>query len=188
MEQIEEYKEVEEVEEVEEKKCVSIQGTNTRYHMKKAMKIPKEITTKKYSNEYPEDYFSHETQLNLLKSEQREKYTNTNIHEPIQLKIAGYKQQDKKKGVWKEEDFISLEYVIEQLISCEIKCFYCKEPIYYLYKNTRYPKQWTIDRINNDIGHNVGNIVISCLECNLSRRRKDKDAYLFTKQLNIVKV
>ena len=48
-------------------------------------------------------------------------------------------------------------------------------------------KQWSLDRIDNNIGHNVGNLVIACLECNLKRRRRTDEKFLFTKQLNIVK-
>jgi hypothetical protein len=166
-------------------KSVSIQGTTTRYQMKKAMKIPKVVLSKKYEIEFPEEYFIHQKQLDLLKT--REKNKEAHI-QPILLKIGGYKQQDKKKGVFQETEFISIQYVIQQLIDCEMKCLYCQETVYYLYKSAREERQWTIDRINNDIGHNVGNIVISCLECNLKRRRKSKDAYLFTKQLTIQKI
>ncbi len=48
-------------------------------------------------------------------------------------------------------------------------------------------KQWTLDRINNDIGHNNGNLVVACLECNLKRRRTNKDAFMFTKNMVIVR-
>jgi hypothetical protein len=48
-------------------------------------------------------------------------------------------------------------------------------------------KQWSLDRINNDIGHNSGNLVVACLECNLKRRRTNKDAFLFTKNLTIIR-
>ena len=59
--------------------------------------------------------------------------------------------------------------------------------MYILYEKTREQKQWTLDRINNDIGHNTDNVVISCLECNLKRRKTNQSAFLFTKQLNLVK-
>jgi hypothetical protein len=180
----EEEKEEEEPEE-QESKSLSIQGTTTRYQMKKAMKIPKVVLSKKYETDFPEEYFTHEKQLDLLKLREKDKESHI---QPILLKIGGYKQQDKKKGVFQETEFISLKHVVQQLIECEMKCLYCQEPVYYLYKSAREERQWTIDRINNDIGHNVGNIVISCLECNLKRRRKSKDAYLFTKQLTIHKV
>ena len=56
-----------------------------------------------------------------------------------------------------------------------------------IYKEVRAKKQWTLDRIDNDIGHNNGNVIISCLECNLKRRRTNMDKFKFTKQLRIVK-
>ena len=39
----------------------------------------------------------------------------------------------------------------------------------------------------NDIGHNNGNLVVACLECNLKRRRTNKDAFMFTKNMVIVR-
>ena len=59
--------------------------------------------------------------------------------------------------------------------------------IYILYEHVREMKQWSLDRINNDIGHNNGNLVIACLECNLKRRRTNKDAFMFTKNMVIIK-
>ena len=68
-----------------------------------------------------------------------------------------------------------------------MKCHYCACETYLLYEFVREMKQWSLDRINNDIGHNKNNLVISCLECNLKRRRTNKDAFFFTKNLKIVK-
>ena len=48
--------------------------------------------------------------------------------------------------------------------------------------------QWTLDRIDNSIGHNKENVVISCLECNLKRRTTEIDRFTFTKQLKITKL
>ena len=59
--------------------------------------------------------------------------------------------------------------------------------MYILYKNVRDSKQWSVDRLNNDLGHDNDNIVLACLDCNLKRRRKSADKFLFTKQLNIIK-
>ena len=47
--------------------------------------------------------------------------------------------------------------------------------------------QWTLDRIDNDQGHNIDNILISCLECNLKRRCRSKDKFLMGKQLKIMR-
>jgi hypothetical protein len=48
-------------------------------------------------------------------------------------------------------------------------------------------KQWTLDRIDNDIGHNKKNLVIACLECNLKRKRTNKDKFMFTKNMKITR-
>lgn len=48
-----------------------------------------------------------------------------------------------------------------------------------LYKLVREPKQWTLDRIDNEYGHCVDNIVLSCLECNLKEDAQTKiNSYL----------
>ena len=72
--------------------------------------------------------------------------------------------------------------------SCKLICYYCNQSTLLLYENVREKKQWTLDRIDNDIGHNENNVVIACLECNLRRRRTNTSAFLFTKQLTIVRL
>jgi RNase P subunit RPR2 len=47
--------------------------------------------------------------------------------------------------------------------------------------------QWTLERMDNNKGHNNDNVVIACLDCNLKRRLQNKDAFLFTKQLTITR-
>ena len=73
------------------------------------------------------------------------------------------------------------------MVESKMKCFYCTCNMYLIYENVRQMNQWTLDRIDNSIGHNKNNLVISCLECNLKRRNIDKDKFLFTKRLNIKK-
>ena len=46
---------------------------------------------------------------------------------------------------------------------------------------------WTLDRIDNNIGHNKDNVVISCLACNLQKRRRGEEAFKFMKQMVITK-
>ena len=90
--------------------------------------------------------------------------------------------------MYDERKLINLEQVICKLQESGLKCLYCKEEIYLLYKLVREMKQWTLDRIDNDIGHFHDNVIISCLDCNLKRRKKSSNAFLFTKQMNIVRV
>ena len=68
-----------------------------------------------------------------------------------------------------------------------LKCRYCKKEINVLYDISREMTQWSVDRINNDLGHNIDNYHLACLECNLKRRRRSDENFLFTKQLHIIK-
>ena len=91
---------------------------------------------------------------------------------------------DKEFEYFKSE-FINLSYVIQLLIESGLRCHYCACESYLLYEIVRETKQWSLDRINNDLGHNKGNLVMACLECNLKRRRINKDAFFMTRNLKI---
>lgn len=100
-------------------------------------------------------------------------------------KIAGYKRQDVEKNVYQKNLFISLENVIDKLLCSKLKCFYCKQSCELLYKNMYSKQQWTLDRIDNDLGHNTDNVVISCLECNLKKGTMDSDRFKYGKQIGL---
>jgi hypothetical protein len=132
-------------------------------------------------------------QYNILKTLlEKDKLTNMTkitklIREHIKIKRTSYKQQDINKKRFNNVEFIEYGDIIELLIDCELKCHYCACEIFLLYTFVRETKQWTLDRINNDIGHNKANLVVACLECNLKRRRTNKDAFMFTKNLKIIR-
>jgi hypothetical protein len=102
--------------------------------------------------------------------------------------MSSYKHQDVLKNIFLESDFVTFDYVVDLLNKCELKCHYCSCEMYLLYEFVREMKQWSLDRIDNDIGHNKNNLVVSCLECNLKRRRTNKDAFFITKNLTITKL
>ena len=110
------------------------------------------------------------------------------IRRQINYKINSYKGQDVKKGLFLETDFVYYEYVLNLLIEKQLKCFYCRENVLLLYNYVRENKQWTLERIDNKIGHNRGNVEIACLLCNLRRRTMYHERYVFTKQLCVVKM
>ena len=64
-------------------------------------------------------------------------------------------------------------------------CHYCNEDMYVLYEKCRDMQQWSLDRIDNTIGHNIGNLVVSCLKCNLQRKNRDSNKFLETKSMVI---
>ena len=139
-----------------------------------------------------EEQLIHKQQLDVLKkllvcsSMKNGKYESKLVSH-IKSKICSYKHQDISKKKLNEEEFVSFDEVIKLLVNCELKCVYCSQDVFILYERVRESKQWSLDRINNDIGHNRGNLVIACLECNLKRRRTNKDAFMFTKNMVIIK-
>jgi len=111
------------------------------------------------------------------------------ILQQLKYKIGGYMNQDKLKQKLCLEKFVTLQDVIQLLKSSERNCYYCKEETQLLYENVREPKQWTLERLNNDFGHNNDNVVIACLSCNLRRKTMASERYVQTKAMtNIVKI
>ena len=136
------------------------------------------------------DYFN---QLKMLKSILDNKYNYVDEVSKIAIKqihrkIYGYKQQDLIKKIYNNNEFITFESIIDKMNQCELKCYYCCCEMNILYDISREIKQWTVDRINNDLGHNLTNFYLACLECNLKRRRRSDEKFLFTKQMKIVKI
>ncbi len=106
----------------------------------------------------------------------------------MRVKIDGYARQDKENGMIDElSAIISLDATIELLLIGKLKCTYCRECCQLIYKDVMAPRQWTLDRVDNDQGHNGGNVVLACLACNLQRRTMDAERFKFGKQLRVVK-
>jgi hypothetical protein len=158
-------------------KKICISGTNNRYMMKKVTKEP--IVEKKRVGNVELNFIN---QLDLISGQM-----NPAVEQQINRKISGYKQQDIKKGVYEDSQFINIDSIVNQMRETELKCYYCKVEMMIMYETVREAKQWTVDRVDNDIGHNMDNYHLACLSCNLKRRRTDDDKFLFTKQLGIVK-
>lgn len=134
-------------------------------------------------------WLEHYVQVNIInKLYLNMEFTDVKLIErDIKKKITGYKAQDLKKNIYSEKDFVNYDKVVQKLVESKLTCFYCNNNCYLIYDKVRQLNQWTLDRINNDYGHNKNNLVISCLKCNLQRRNIDKDKFLFTKQLKIKK-
>ena len=105
----------------------------------------------------------------------------------LKKKLNSYKQQDIKKNKYHSLTFITFSQLIEKLVISKLSCYYCRCEMYVIYENVKQPDQWTLDRLNNDQGHSNENTVVSCLKCNLERRRKTASGFKFAKQLVIKK-
>ena len=144
--------------------------------------------TKAWMNEITEKEMTTETQMHLLLQpfdpQNKKQFF---IYSQIRQKINGYKHQDILKEKLNNELFVDTSFVVRLLVDSQLKCFYCREEVDLLYKTVRDPKQWTLERVDNDYGHNKGNVEISCLSCNVKRRTMYYEKYRFTKQMVFVK-
>jgi hypothetical protein len=180
----------------ETKRSISITGTNNRYLIKRANRVKNEVKKRELINKYNINpvFLNCEKQLQLIKDIYYKSNEDENIQvksilqEEIERKISSYKQQDLIKKKYNEHLFIEIECILKKLIDNNMLCFYCKTPVLVLYEIVRELTQWSVDRVNNDEGHNKDNFVIACLNCNIKRRNTNSKKFLFTKQLNLVKV
>tara|TARA_Y100001970_G_C14164713_1_gene820606 strand:- start:774 stop:1208 length:435 start_codon:yes stop_codon:yes gene_type:complete len=141
----------------------------------------KRIILKKIEPAHDQCHFIHKIYMDLSFE------NGTNIINSIKKKINGYKQQDVKKNRLNNDDFITYDDLIEKLLLSKLICFYCKHKTLISYEEKRDPRQWTLDRIDNSLGHNKNNVLISCLKCNLERRTRDSNKFKFAKQMKIIK-
>lgn len=178
-------------------KIISITGTANKYQVKKLIsenknryeKIKKKrVQTEKWT--FSNEFYEQSSQLQLVIDLSNGSDINNVakiVAQEINKKISGYKQQDKCKQLFNEANFLTFDSVLQKMLECNLQCRYCNETMHILYDIARESKQWTVDRIDNDLGHNIDNFHLACLDCNLKRRRRTDEKFLFTKQLHIVK-
>jgi len=170
-------------------KTIHIEGTLQRYQMKKVEKIEKikqvikPVIPMKDSNSLLEE--EQINNLSKLMNEDKSEFSKL-IERQIKKKISSYKQQDILKKLFIKESFITYKEIINKMESEKLQCKYCNSIMSILYEYCREPRQWTLDRIDNEKGHNNDNVLLSCLECNLKRRKINKESFEFTKNLQII--
>ena len=174
-------------------KSVSITGKRNTDKMK-TLDNPELVSerniVKKWPQEVIELYEKHSEQMNIVNKLYMDVKPLPNgdiFKKEIQKKIEGYKRQDIEKEIYDKERFIDMEEVLSKLTACRIKCHYCGVECYIIYNEVLSKTQWTIDRIDNDHGHNKGNIVIACLNCNLRRGTMNSERYKLGKQMKCIK-
>ena len=168
---------------------------NTQIHTKTSLDAPDELKPKKNrvitktsrwnTMKTTVDLYDPFFQVNCLNWMEQDGLVKSSL----ESKLRGYKSQDIEKKLFDETLFVTYDYVIDLLKTSNMQCFYCKGLVMILYETVREPKQWTLERIDNKLGHNVNNVQISCLTCNLRRRTIFQERYILTKKLtNIQKV
>ena len=106
----------------------------------------------------------------------------------IDTKRKAYIYQDKHHEIYDPRYSITTERIVELLVSSELLCYYCREICQVMYKESMCRQQWTLDRIDNNYGHNDTNVVIACLDCNLKRGTMDSERFRQGKQFTFRKV
>jgi hypothetical protein len=105
----------------------------------------------------------------------------------VATKLKSYTEQDtKKKFAHDTGTTITVAETIDLLVASEMRCYYCQETAHFFYETVREPKQWTLERLNNEYPHTKDNVVIACLQCNLRRRCMNSERYRKTKQMTEV--
>jgi hypothetical protein len=182
------------IREAEDVKTILLPTTTKKSKNPKGEKNEKEkkdrvIThSRTWMNEIKEEDLTTDSQMTLLLQPFEPKNKKQFfIYSQIKQKINGYKHQDVLKNKLDAMKLVNTSFVVRLLVDSQLRCFYCKEPVNLLYKTVRDPKQWTLERVDNDYGHNKGNVEISCLSCNIKRRTMYFEKYRFTKQTIFVK-
>jgi hypothetical protein len=142
--------------------------------------------------ELSDDTKSYESQLSLLQILRKEKKDATKeeytlAKREINKKITSYKKQDIDKKRYVESKFITFDETLDLLCESQLLCYYCRKQMCIFYDNVREKSQWTLDRVDNDVCHSKDNLVVSCLSCNLQKRRRESEAFKFMKQMKIEK-
>jgi hypothetical protein len=105
-------------------------------------------------------------------------------------KLSVYRSGDLKRwgeGCLTKENTPTWEDIAMMMVEKQCKCFYCHVPYIVRYKNVHDPLQWSVDRIDNSKPHSKGNIVISCLRCNLRRRQREHKEFYDCRNITIEK-
>ena len=151
--------------------------------------IINKVTKEKKNNGISGEYYDFKNQsIFINKLFLKEDFEDSDIlKQELFKKRSSYRSQDLKKERL-TDNFITYDDIVEKLVISKLKCSYCRDNVLLLYKNKRDNNQWTLDRIDNDKEHTKENTVISCLKCNLQKRRRDDKKFRFTKQMNLIKI
>lgn len=159
-------------------------------------KIPKTRTT------LPERFYTSDQSLGLIllkehiapislgvmpKDIDNARFVSYIIRE-IDTKRKAYIYQDKHHEIYDPRYSITTDRIVELLVAAELMCFYCREICQVTYKEAMCRRQWTLDRTDNNYGHNDTNVVIACLDCNLKRGTMDAERFRQGKQFTFRKV
>lgn len=105
--------------------------------------------------------------------ESTRKYRENN---PFKLWIFSSKRTDIKYNQYDPDNFITEEYCQQIADECKDICYYCECELNWKIGvgHTRPPNRATIERLDNSIGHVIGNCVVACNSCNVKKLSNKK--------------
>ena len=190
-------------------KKIDIQGKRNQDKMKQ-MADPDAVIERKVSKNrgaIPDEYYAPDQSLGLSLLKEHTANMSIGITMPISgptnattttilshilreidLKRKAYIYQDKHHEIYDTRFTVTTDRIVELLVAAELLCHYCREICQVVYKETMCRRQWTLDRIDNNYGHNDANVVIACLDCNLKRGTIDAERFRMGKQFTFRKV
>lgn len=106
----------------------------------------------------------------------------------IKRKLNSYKSQDKQKHKFNKDEHVTLHDVLTMLDDSNLTCYYCKKDLCIFHSKKRVGHQWSLERLNNNLGHYTTNTCIACLHCNLQRRTDNYEYFKQGKSLVVDKI
>ena len=103
----------------------------------------------------------------------------------VRTKIGSYRKQDQRAG--RPEYGIAPFDVLRALLKARMLCTYCLGRMSFFPREKGDVFQWTLDRVDNDDGHSLANCEVSCLQCNLRKKRRNSEGFKFGMQVKVTK-
>ena len=88
--------------------------------------------------------------------------------DPIDRRVHMMLKHKHTDRVKNRENDLTFENLMDLIEKCGDQCCYCGCGLQHETRND--PNYSSIERIHNSIGHTISNCLITCLECNISRR------------------
>ena len=115
-------------------KKITIEGNS---NIKKVIPEQYDSTRKDIKkNEIDDKLLEHNKQIEIINKLYLNDVSNNEkmVTKFIKSKLNSYKQQDIKNNIYGEKFFIKEDKVIEMLVKCKLRCFYCSNEIFLIYK------------------------------------------------------
>ena len=97
------------------------------------------------------------------------------LEEYAKYRFQAYEHSD-KCAQFDITNIITAEQIVELCNNENNKCHFCKR--FLLYENSLTYRQLSVDRINNSIGHESGNVNITCRFCNRAKSTAEEEDYI----------